>query len=229
MGNPFTPKSEGLLSNLPKPRRAIFNWNIHNAESTLKANGAGLEKAHKMVDALGTAPAPEALTKEVDAVHRAFNKNADRLAFAEGKMGASIKGMFVSMGDAVGLDTSKWHSTKIKGAPAEAVEKALSVRGSVFERVASKPFRVVANHPRAALAAGAALAVAGIGSAISNGNKKRSEAEVTQKVAQAQGQYMNSVSPQEAAAMDAAMKAGGNGSFADAAQQRSTGPATAAL
>ncbi len=89
------------------------------------------------------------------------------------------------------------------------------------------------GSPKLAWASTAAVAVAGLGLAAKNRAEAKSASYYEQKAAEVQAQqsYMNSVTPQESANLDAGLKQGGTGgaNFAEAATQRSGQPTVSAL
>jgi hypothetical protein len=217
--SPFRQSSaDGKALNIPAPRRLVLHLGIAQAEGHIKRAAEALQDVHGRVEAVvkngGTVSAE--LATELDDAARTFNRAKDNLGFQQGSVRSSIKGLFHSLADRVGIDTSKWGSTKIKGNIATIGEDALKARSSMVSRVISKPFRIAAKNPTVAIvAAGAGLVAWGAG-AWSGHQEKRAmaEQEATQMALQ-QGMmrspYMNSVTPQEAAMLDARMRDSSNG------------------
>jgi hypothetical protein len=90
---------------------------------------------------------------------------------------------------------------------------------------------VYAHAPKLAWGVTALAAIAGIGSFFSKRNEEQSNAYYQAQAAslQAGPSYMNNVTAQESAALDASLKQNGTASFADAASQRSGEPTVKAL
>lgn len=85
------------------------------------------------------------------------------------------------------------------------------------------------NHGRLTIGATALAAAVGVGSVMRNGAVKKSNAQLADNARAMQASYMNSVSAEESARMDAAMKQGGQANFAEAAQQQRSGVTTQSL
>ena len=156
---------------------------------------------------------PAALEADVvKSAARDFNNATSRLGFTEGKLGASIKGLWRGVAG-VFVDTSHWGSTAIKGGDiAKATESALASKAGIIERVLSKPVRIAANKPVPAMALGLAAGAVAVGSWLSGRAAERTETEAMGQVAAAQQRvapYLNSVTPAEFAMMQHRMASKG--------------------
>ena len=168
-------------------------------------------------------------TDVVKSAARDFNNATSRLGFTEGKLGASIKGLWRSVAG-VFVDTSNWGSTAIKGGDiAKATQSALNAEAGIIERVLSKPVRIAANNPKTAIAAGLATGAVAVGSWLSGRAERRTQESAMAEVATAQQKYMNSVTPAEHALMEQRMRSKGH--MTDnvmASKQAETAPSQAA-
>lgn len=71
------------------------------------------------------------------------------------------------------------------------------------------------HHPRFTIAAAALGTAIGVGSLMRNGAAKKTNDQLEANAAAMQQSYMNSVSPQEAAMLDARQRSGGSAGFAE--------------
>ena len=147
-------------------------WNHRYNRAKLDVNEAAtrLTNAHEMMKGYNAAgiQAPEAMRGEFDAAARNFNRASSHLGYAEKKLIPSIRNLAYGMLDKVGVETSKLYSSKIRmvdGEVASALAKSASIRGNFFERVLSKPIRVLGHFPIIAWALGIGGGIAAISSA----------------------------------------------------------------
>lgn len=219
MANPFATGSAvaqdvaDLAFEAPKKFRRN-KYEILNAQHGVDGVKESLIEASRKIENLPKGKAAtEAQMKALEEAGGAFNLKANQLGFAEGKLGASIKGMFKSLGDTLGFDTSKIGARAIKGDVSDRISKVYTKRASVVERLISKPFRVAANNPKTALVVGGLLSVIGLGGYLKGRAENRTEREAQEALARAQVQaqpsYMNSVSQADMDAMNARMQADG--------------------
>jgi hypothetical protein len=196
-------------------------WRVFDGDIK-EARGGVVQASRNLQDAFNTQP-HTAYDANLANASRELNNSVHELRVSEGKLGASMKQMFRSFAGVFGADTSKWGSSKLPGATVEegareVFTKATRTHGGVVERFISKPFRIAANNPKLALTT-VGLMGAGWLSSMLHGRAERNTEEAlqyevasaratAQAAAQAQPSYMNSVSPQEAAYMEAQMKQG---------------------
>ena len=222
--NPFNQTAK-QANEWAKP--GLFNFSTKNAQAAVEAKHDVLDAAFNAVQATPKGHKVDKVVEETfkDSA-RGFNNSVDALKYNQGKIGASGKGLVKSWFETLKPgSTEKWGATKIAGNTAEDVAKALenakSVRGSLVERVISKPLRVAAKYPKISLVAVGALGVAGVNSALhARAARKTQQAaeqqaleaqQIPQAQAQANVSYKNSVSADEMAALEASFKANQTG------------------
>lgn len=132
---------------------------IRDSQDALKAAHEEYKTAREALGDL-TGDAARAAEERYAAAARNLNRAADRVGYAKGKIGKSLKGMGYSLAETLGADTSAWGSVRVRDSE-QLVERALGARGSIFERMLSKPFRSAAKHPLLALVLGGTAATIG--------------------------------------------------------------------
>lgn len=187
----------------------------------------------------GTVSASEAEALEKSS--REFVRAANKTAFAEGKLLASIKGAFKSMFGKLGFDTSEIGANALKaGEVNETIIKAYKVKAGMLERIASKPFRIMANNPVVGLFVAGTAAIYGGSAYIKNRAERRTEREAQEAMMQAQtmaaaqqaprSTYKNTVTQADMDAINARMAADGkaapNFTANVEAQQQAQAPVT---
>ncbi|MCE3006427.1 MAG: hypothetical protein LW853_06305 [Rickettsiales bacterium] len=141
------------------------------------------------------------LRQQAEAAKKAYKDAARKLEVSRGGLGASIREMFSNMANVFRKSGPKAGESVSD----EALKLVDGKRAGIIERVAGKPFRIAANNPRLALGAAAAATVAGVGIWAKNRAERQTMESYQQAAAQMQAaqSYMNSVTPQEAAALEA--------------------------
>lgn len=170
--------------------------NAHEAVANYRGN-------QRLMNVVGSSATKEEAAAAKTAA-RELNSAGLSLKAARGDFFASIRYMFAKMGEVVGIKPS----AKVSAEYATNVTKlANGGRAGVLERMASKPFRVIGNNPKKAVAAAALIAIFGIGSKIKRNAEQRTQNEAMQQaaeiqaMAEAQQSAANSMAyPQAAAA-----------------------------
>lgn len=219
--NPFEAANAGQAN----PQRiSNFGWrgqDINRAQGEFPAVLDRFNGAHSAVENAGAAVTAQQ-TEELATAARQLNNSADRVRFAKGEFGASVKGMFRSFAQTVGIDTSQWGRSVVRGANAEAITEnaqrlansATSARVSAFERLLSKPFRLAANNPVLAMFTGAAAAAIGVGAWASKRSEKRTQRELMDQAQAPMPQFpaqanAYTITPEEYATMQSRMRQSG--------------------
>ena len=167
--------------------RVRFNLGIpiDKAKTELNSSFYELQKAEQW---LKLKPESEEAGKAFRSAARKFNNDVSRLGYAHGKIGASFNNMFKSLAETLGKDTSTWSSTKINGTALEAWERAANIKGSVVERIISKPIRVAGNWPALTLAGLATLGVIGVANKLESRDERQTQESAMRQAAELDAQ-----------------------------------------
>ena len=196
---------------------------IHNARAATLESFEHLKNLEAQKATLPAAtPISKELAQDLKNAQRNLNSDITRVGRSRGKFGSSVKDLFRTWGETIGIKPEKLVSSKLGGTSDQAFIKATKMEAGVFEQMLSKPIKIASRFPKTSLAVTALLATIGIGSAIRSHreNQVNNQQEVLADMLSQQAQLGNQraaaaaqaptyqITPEEYAMMQARMRGG---------------------